>query len=282
MGGSRFAREHKPLPKSTARSRNTAPETTDIFRDAEKNRGMDTPEHILSMQATYGNQAVLRYLAQRVPAIQRQKEPGPDAGVGGPPNNAAPPAPRLSGKAWYNDFPTSVSTDDLTEPFKANAIRFLKALTDAGASYTISATFRPIQRAYLMHYAWAIARDGMNPASVPAYDGDGDKVNIDWVHRDAQGKVDRAASKAAAEEMVVAYDMAHNAALPTRHTEGHAMDVNISWDGDLSIKDASGHTVVIKTEPRTGSGNEKLHAVGATYGVIKLLSDPPHWSTDGK
>ena len=283
MGGSRFPREHKPTPKLTARSRNTASETsTDFFRGAEKNRGADTPEHILSMQVTYGNQAVLRYLAQRVPDVQRWKEPGPDSDVGGPPPNyAAPPAARLSGKAWYDDFPTSVSTDDLTEPFKTNAEHFLKALTDAGATYKINATYRPLQRAYLMHYAYAIARDGLNPASVPAYDGAGDKVNIEWVHRDAEGKVNRAASKAAAEEMVVAYDMAYTAALQSRHTEGHAMDIDITWDGDLSIKNASDHIVVIKTTPRNGAENEKLHAVGKTYGVIKHPTDRPHWSIDG-
>ena len=121
----------------------------------------------------------------------------------------------------------------------------------------------------------------MNPASVPAYNGDGAAVNIDWVHRDSAGKVDRAASKAAAEEMVVAYDMAYTAALKSRHTEGHAIDIDISWTGNLSIKNGRGRTVVIKSTPRNGAGNTDLHAVGRSYGVVKHATDRPHWSTDG-
>src|SRR5258708_1618117 len=148
MGRSRFLREYKPSPKSMVRSRNTVPDqTTDTFHDAENVRGMDTPESILYMQSVHGNQAVMRYLAQRVPNVQRWKEPSSDSDVGGPPPNyGALLTPRLSGKAWYYEFPTSVSTDDLTEPFKTSAENFLKALTDAGATYKINATFRPVQR----------------------------------------------------------------------------------------------------------------------------------------
>lgn len=280
---SEFRSERRPTPASNCISRiksENAEETHDL--DVERPGHKDTPAAILKMQAVQGNQAVLRYLAQRMPTVQRWKEPDESSDVGGPPPNYGDPGPpRLSGRAWYDDFPTSVSTDDLSEPFKTNATNFLKALADAGATYTINATYRPAQRAYLMHYAYAIARDGMNPASVPAYDGEGASVNIDWVHRDAAGKVDRAASKTAAEEMVKAYDMAYTAALQSRHTEGHAMDVDISWTGDLSIKNARGRTVVIKSSPRNGAGNEELHAVGRTYGVIKHKTDRPHWSTDG-
>jgi hypothetical protein len=32
--------------------------------------------------------------------------------------------------------------------------------------------------------------------------------------------------------------------------------------------------------PRDGS-NPELIKVGATFGVMKLVSDPPHWSDDG-
>lgn len=40
------------------------------------------------------------------------------------------------------------------------------------------------------------------------------------------------------------------------------------------IKDASDKDVDIR---KLGD----LYAVGATYGVQKLVSDPPHWSDDG-
>lgn len=40
------------------------------------------------------------------------------------------------------------------------------------------------------------------------------------------------------------------------------------------LKNANGTEVYIQSQ-------SSLHAVGATYGVYKLLSDPPHWSDDG-
>jgi hypothetical protein len=33
--------------------------------------------------------------------------------------------------------------------------------------------------------------------------------------------------------------------------------------------------------PQSGITNATLHAIGATYGVHKLLSDTLHWSLDG-
>ena len=54
----------------------------------------------------------------------------------------------------------------------------------------------------------------------------------------------------------------------------------VSWTGTLSIKDAKGKVHAIGA-PRNGNTNRTLHAVGATYGVHKLATDPPHWSIDG-
>lgn len=51
--------------------------------------------------------------------------------------------------------------------------------------------------------------------------------------------------------------------------------------GPLKIADASGKIVTINTTPRTGADNKQLHAVGKTYGVIKLVADHPHWSDNG-
>jgi len=62
--------------------------------------------------------------------------------------------------------------------------------------------------------------------------------------------------------------------------EGRAVDVDIAWNGTLTIAGANGQNVGIASTPRDGS-NTELHAVGAGYGVHKLVSDPPHWSDDG-
>jgi hypothetical protein len=81
--------------------------------------------------------------------------------------------------------------------------------------------------------------------------------------------------------MVANYGIAFQPALTSRHTAGRAIDMTINWEGDLEINKKDGTTVIITTSPRNGN-NPELHAVGASYGVFKLVSDPPHWSDDGR
>lgn len=181
-----------------------------------------------------------------------------------------------SGPDWVKQFPTSSSVDDLKEPFRTNVRNFLAALAKAGARVVVTDTFRPPQRVYLMHWAFAIANGTANPAKVPPLDG----VDIQWVHTDAAGNPDGAATKAAAAAMVKAYGIVFAPALGSRHTDGLAVDMTISWSGNLTINNASGSPLSIAPPPANGM-NPGLHAVGATYGVTKLVSDPPHWSSDG-
>lgn len=182
-----------------------------------------------------------------------------------------------SGAAWVARFPTSTALADLAPAFRTSATNFYDAMRTAGASVSISATYRPPQRAFLMHYAWEIAKNGFNPANVPAHED----FEICWVHRNAEGQVDLPASKAAAQAMVNAYHMAHPAALASQHTLRRAVDWTITWSGDLTIRGADGNDVTISTTPRTGADNTQLHGVGAGYGVRKLATDPPHWSANG-
>jgi hypothetical protein len=186
------------------------------------------------------------------------------------------PAKTLSGAAWVARFPTSTSTLDLVDPFKTKATDFVAALRKAGATVTISATLRPAQRAYLMHWSFRVAKQGYDPTKVPAMAG----VDIEWVHRDVKNQVDTAASKAAALEMVRGYGIVYRPALRSRHTEGKAIDMTIVWETSLTLTPPKGAPVSIKSKPRDG-GNTELHAVGKSFGVIKLVSDPPHWSSDG-
>ncbi len=182
-----------------------------------------------------------------------------------------------SGKSWVSLFPTSTSVDDLLPPFRDNLKAFLTALNKSGAGVTISATYRPVERAYLMHYAFRIAREGLSPQSVPGKSG----VDIQWAHRDSAGKLDLAASRRAAEDMVAAYGIAFRPALNSNHTARLAVDMTIVWSGTLTILNASGKKVLIGSTPRSGS-NAALIQVGKSFGVIKLVSDPPHWSQNGR
>jgi hypothetical protein len=186
-------------------------------------------------------------------------------------------AKTLSGLSWVSKFPTSTSTDDLVAPFKSNAKKFVAALEAAGATVSVNATLRPKERAFLMHWSFRVAKESYDPEKVPVMDG----VDIDWVHRDAQGNKNLPVSKTNAEQMVDGYDIAYRPAIDSRHTEGKAIDMDISWiTAELKIKNGADKDATIKTGNKDGS-NTELHKVGKSYGVIKLVSDPPHWSSDG-
>ena len=182
----------------------------------------------------------------------------------------------LSGPAWVPRFPNSRSLDDLSPGFRNKAKAFVAALKAAGATISIADTLRPPERAHLMHFAFAIANEGLSPASVPAKAG----VDIQWLHPAAPGTSAAKASKDAAAKMVAGYGIVFKPALGSRHTEGNAIDMSISWIGDLVIKKADGTSVTVTSAPRDG-GNASVQKVGESYGVIKLVTDPPHWSTDG-
>ena len=182
----------------------------------------------------------------------------------------------LSGSYWITQYPNSTSIEDLAEPFLSNVRKFLSALQSAGASVTIGSTLRPRQRAHLMHYSFLVSGSSIHPADVPSCAG----VDIEWVHLDLHGKPDLGASQSAAREMVHGYEIVYAPALESKHTVGHAIDMDISWKANLAIVDGQGRLVSITTVPRTGA-NAELQAVAATYGVLKLISDPPHWSIDG-
>jgi hypothetical protein len=238
-----------------------------------------------SSQATYGNQAVQRFLqrARSAPqagraAVQRQ-EPATAPPAAAPAEAPAAPADDrvLSGSAWCAQFPTSTSVSDLEADFGGKVQKFIDALTAAGVTPSISATKRPSNRAFLMHWSWRIVKENYDAQTVPAREG----VKINWWHGDAEK------SKKAAQDMVDTYQTGGGKQAPSltsRHIEGKAIDMDTNWAGELKIKDATGKETTITSEPRTGA-NADLIKVGATYGVIHFTNaanDVPHWSTDGK
>jgi hypothetical protein len=198
--------------------------------------------------------------------------------VGLPPGGARPQnfdPNDLSGLCWFDrnqkKYSTSTSERDLESGFRTKVEAFLKALKAAGARVTISTTRRPKARAQVMHYAYRVAKRELDPSKVPVIPD----VKIVWDH----GNKDR--SVYGAREMVKAFNIADRPSLTSHHITGKAIDMTISWSGDLSIIDGKGKTVIIKTGPRNGN-NTELHKVGTSYGVKKLVRDKPHWSFDGK
>lgn len=180
---------------------------------------------------------------------------------------------RASGAQWCDEFPGSIALEDLLEPFRSKAAAFIDAMRGAGASVMVSATFRPPERAYLMHFCCLVAgyRDKAKvfhqiaPGDVPPMAG----VDIDWTCGGDPG-----AARSAAVAMVKAYEIAYPAALVSNHTRRLAVDMTIKWQGSIIVRDARGidHSVAALVD---------LYAIGASYGVNKLATDPPHWSADG-
>ena len=173
-----------------------------------------------------------------------------------------------SGPSWCDRFPTSASVDDLLPDFRDRVKAFLSALNKGGAHVSIGATYRPPERAYLMHYCCQVADGSLNPAAIPSMPG----VPIDWAHAGAQS---------AAAAMKSAYAIQYPASLESRHTQRRAIDMTISWNGTLAIRDFDGNMHNIASSPRDGT-NAELAKVGASFGVMKLATDPPHWSDDGR
>ena len=180
-----------------------------------------------------------------------------------------------SGPQWVARFPGSRSVSDLVDPFKSDLQRFLDMLDEAGALVEIAATYRPPERAYLMHWACQVAgwkdKQGVfhevPAASVPAMPG----VDIDWT---CGGK--EAVALKNANLMKNAYGIVYPAALVSRHTQRLAVDMKITWWTSKTFLDADGAQVTLGPNDLEG-----LVPIGASYGVIKLVSDPPHWSSDG-
>lgn len=182
----------------------------------------------------------------------------------------------LSGKDWWRAnqarYPNSREIDDLEPGFRSRVEDFISSLRYAGATVIVNSTRRNATRAHLMHYSWKVAYGEIDPKDVPKHGN----LNIEWDHGDLQK------SRKAAEEMVNLFNMAYNASLTSNHIRGKAIDMNISWKGMLVITRPASLLKRIESRPRTGQ-NRELHEIGATvFGVRKLVSDPPHWSHNGR
>lgn len=229
---------------------------------------------LASLQQRVGNRAVQRLLAQ--PTHQDTSEPEREAiARAATEHDEGVQVP--SGPDWVEAFPVSALLRDLHTSFGAQVYRFVEALEEAGAAVEVLTTRWSPEAAYLMHWAWRIAKEDYDPRRVPAMEG----VNIAWWHGDTH------ASKEAAQEMTETYGMdARQAAPPldSPHVEGKAIDMSIAWEGVLEIKDLGGIVHLIASEPADGANHELL-VVAGTYGLVPAADFGEnwlHWSTDGR
>jgi len=258
-----------------------------VGRDIVFGAGQYAPESksgksLLAHELTH----VLQQSGGKGPGIQRQEPPKsePVATTTTPKETTAVVDPaKLSGKKWWdanqgNDpYKKSESISDLASDFQTKVREFKTALDNAGAPPTIDTTKRSAERAYVLHYAWRVAKNELSADKVQAKD----TVDIVWNHGDDTK------SKAGANEIIAAAAVASRPSLTSNHIDGNAIDWTITWTGDLKIKKKDGTEIEIKSTPRNGGdpGNTELHEVGKSYGVHKGLNftpkDPPHWSDNG-
>jgi hypothetical protein len=189
--------------------------------------------------------------------------------------------PTKSGIYWVTWASTnaknSKNLDDLETSFRTNVQAFIKALTDAGATVDVTATKRSEKRAYLFHWSWKISQGKCKPSEATALAG----VDIQWDHGDL------AKSKAGTLEMVTGFGLAvppksiNAPALKSNHIEGKAIDMTIKWNGSIKVKKKDGSEVQVAYSS-DANANTILHSIGESYGVLKLKTDAPHWSYNGR
>jgi hypothetical protein len=125
-----------------------------------------------ALQQLVGNRAVQRMLAQRAGEAEAEEMEAP----------APIPARFLSGPHWLEAFPASDELKDLMPGFRLRVLRFIYAVEEAGGEVEILSTEHPPELAYLMHWAWRIAKQDYDPQKVPVMDG----LDIHWWHGDAR------------------------------------------------------------------------------------------------
>jgi len=183
---------------------------------------------------------------------------------------------KRSGTDWCAVYPCSASISSLNPAFASSLRGFLNAL--GAPCNVILETWRSEERNWLMYYSWKIAREGLDPSTVPQ----NDKVNINWVHDDLNSSVNAAA------EMVKCFKLDVRPGLKSYHVNRNAVDMFVYWYASESnpkiIYDNSGFKYTI-TKSKTASEppDATLRKIAASYGVrypgyvINGTEDVVHW-----
>ncbi|WP_431823328.1 LysM peptidoglycan-binding domain-containing protein [Burkholderia sp. F1] len=266
------ATESKPAPQASATGSKPAPQAS--ATDKLPSATTSPPKKTANPAQPHANTPSQSSASSNSAAsgVAHQHSPS-----GRPQTVVSSPTLELSGAAWCGHYPGSTSLDSLNASFKTAASAFIDALKDAKVTVKINAAFRPMERSYLMYHAFQIAKRKESPDKVPPYTG----VNIDWVHRKADGSMDLDASIKAAKAMCTGFEINFNSAKQavgrpgsSRHNYGAAVDLNIAGYAGKKIKDSSGHDVEVKSF-------DDLKKLGHGYGVIYFPKEKMHWSDTG-
>jgi uncharacterized protein YraI len=211
----------------------------------------------------------------------QDQQPRPGQGQGQGQQPGAPPAAgncQRSGAEWLEiantcGWTNSTEFSALDPSWGPHAQAFVECLRAAGAQVHVAAGLRHPNRAFLMHYAWGVAQGQYTPAQAnEACRGCG--INIEWDHGTT------AATRTAAQALVDAFGLVHQASLKSNHIRGLAIDVEIS-DLPASIT-VNGQTYTTERGASGEAAARSVAPIGRAMGVIWFgPGDVVHWSHDG-
>jgi len=198
------------------------------------------------------------------------------AAVGGQPQTAG--HCQRSGAEWVeladaSGWTNSADFAALDPSWGPRAQAFVEGLRAAGAQVNVTAGLRHPNRAFLMHYAWGVAQGQYTPAQAnEACRGCG--INIEWDHGTAE------ACRAAAQALVEAFGLVHQASIRSNHIRGLAIDMEIS-DLPASIT-MNGQTYATQQGASGEAAARSVAPIGRAMGVIWFgPGDVVHWSHNG-
>jgi uncharacterized protein YgiM (DUF1202 family) len=184
-----------------------------------------------------------------------------------------------SGAQWVqianaNGWSNTTAFSALDPSWGPRAEAFVNALRAAGASVRITAGLRHPNRAFLMHYAWGVAHGQYTPAQANAACR-GRGIDIEWDHGNA------AASRAAAQALVSAFGLVHQASITSNHVRGLAIDMEIS--GLPASISMNGQTYSTRRGASGSAAAASVAQMGRDNGVIWFgAGDYVHWSQNGR
>lgn len=224
-----------------------------------------------NLQQQVGNRAVQRILESDANATLQRKNEDTE------PEKPSEAVKFPSGASWIDRYPPSQRLQDLDSNFGSDVREFISVLEKGGATVEILATQIPPERAYLMHWAWRIVKEGLDPRSVPYMDG----VDVRWQHGDL------GASREAAWSMVHGYgieELDEPPPLVSPYTEGQVVAMRVRWRGALRLYPDTPQEQIITSNPQDGT-NLDVMTLAEIHGLEHLLtvpdSDEVHWAMPG-
>lgn len=189
-----------------------------------------------------------------------------------------------SGKYWVTWANTNAKKSNLINKlesgFQKNVKAFNKALTDAGATITITTTRRHKNRAYLFHWCWKISLGKLGKTKINKIPGR-TGVDIEWDHGNLKKSKAGALAMRKGFKLGIPPSIKVAPGLSSNHIKGKAIDMDIKWKGKIKVANKKGKKIEI-TYMSNVDNNKNLIAVGFSYGVKKLKKDNPHWSYNGR